>query len=403
VSPLLIEHCALFDPRRGAYVHDQHVLVEGGFVREVSSRPIRATAARRCDAAGLYVLPGLIDAHFHACGADLDVARVDAMPRSLLAQYARGALEAALARGFTTVRDAAGADVGLRIAIEQGLIRGPRLFHSGRAISQTGGHGDSRAPSELAMCGCVAGGTFVVADGVDAVRRAAREELRRGATQLKVFLSGGVLSPGDPLDRPQLADDELATVVAEAHARGTYVMAHAHTADAVRRCIAHGVRSIEHATLVDRPTATAAAAAGVFVTPTLAVLEALADPALPLAPAMRDKAVAVHNGAMLGFEALAAASVALGFGTDLLGPLMKRQGREFVLRAEVVGAAAALTSATLINARMLDCEGALGEIVPGAHADLVALDRDPLRDVSVLGDPARVRLLVKAGDVLQAP
>jgi imidazolonepropionase-like amidohydrolase len=217
-------------------------------------------------------MPGLIDAHFHAYATNLDLGKAEETPRSLHALEAHILLENALARGFTTVRDAAGADYGLAQATERGLIKGPRIFYSGRAITQTGGHGDSRAQS-VEGCACSSHGMSWVADGPDEVRKAAREELRKGANQIKIFVSGGISSPSDPVWMPQFSDEEIKAAVAEAASRRTYVLAHAYTADSIARAVRCGVRSIEHGNLIDRAAAEVVRAHEAFVVPTLAVSE----------------------------------------------------------------------------------------------------------------------------------
>lgn len=398
--PLIIENCRLFAPRAGRFIEDSHLLIENGMVREVSDIPLASSVARRIDVRGYSVLPGFIDAHFHAYGADFDVRKLDSMPISLLSQYARHALEDTLQRGFTTVRDAAGADIGLKLALDRGLIAGPRLFFSGRAIGQTGGHGDARAADHVSSCGCGYSGVLSqVADGADAVRLAAREQLRRGATQLKLFLSGGVISPTDPIWMPQMSAEEIRAAVEEAATRRTYVMAHAHTAQAVVRCIENGVRSIEHATMIDQPTARRVAQSDAFVVPTLIVLHLLSDAgeSLGLSPAMRAKAGEVNRYALQSLDALHAAGARIGFGTDLLGSLMIQQSQEFILRRQVMSAVDILRSATVINAELLGEPGRLGELVPGAHADLIAVKGDPLADIATLSDPLRLALVMKGG------
>lgn len=403
----LIDHCRLFDPRAGEFMEPRFIAAEDGLVREVSDHPIQVRADRRIDAAGRCVLPGLIDAHFHAYGADLDVRKLDSMPRSLLAQYARKSLEDALQRGFTTIRDAAGADIGLKLAIDRDLIIGPRLFISGLAISQTGGHGDPRPQDDessehASHCLCSYSGVLTrVADGSDAVRLAARDQLRKGADQIKIFVSGGVISPTDPIWMPQLTVDEIRASVEEAASRRTYVMAHAHTADAVRRCVENGVRSIEHATILDGETASLLAQRNAFAVPTLIVLQLLAQEgaAMGLSPSKVGKAVEVNEHAQRSLALLSEAGAKIGFGTDLLGRLMERQSHEFQLRRAVMGAADVLRSATIVNAELLGQSGRLGELVPGAHADLLVLDGDPLADMGVLADPARMLVVMKAGVV----
>ena len=274
----LFRHGRIFDGRSADLLEDVEVLVEGSRIAEVSDVPIRSATAEVVDLRGRTLMPGLIDAHFHAIAASPDLGAVEHMPPSLIAQHARANLEATLQRGFTTVRDAAGADYGLFRAIEAGLIAGPRLFYSGHALSQTGGHGDFRSyESGPAICSCGLGARHfsTVADGVPEVRRAAREELRRGATQIKIMGSGGVSSPSDPISNLQYSEEEIRAAVWEAHSWGTYVMAHVYTPEAIRRCVEYGVRSVEHANLIDAGTAAFAAERGAFVVPTLATYESL--------------------------------------------------------------------------------------------------------------------------------
>lgn len=401
---ILLQNCRLFDSHAGATLEDRHVLVEGERIREVSDRPIKADGAERLDLRGRTLLPGLIDAHFHALAADPDFARLDAMPRSLLHQHARVLLEAALRRGFTTVRDAGGADYGLAMAIKAGLIEGPRLFFSGRALTQTGGHADFRSPeaghSGVCLCGQGSNVFGTIADGVPAVRQAAREELRKGATQIKIMASGGVSSPSDPIWNLQYSEEEIRAIVWEARSWRTYVMAHAYTAEAIARCVDFGVRSIEHANLIDAPTAERCAAAGAFVVPTLVTYDALerfgADLGLP--PVSLEKLKVVRAAGVQSLEVLKAAGVAIGFGTDLLGAMQVHQSREFAIRREVLSPAEILRSATAVNARLLNAQADLGVIAPGAFADLLVVDGDPLADLALLeGEGTNMPVIMKAG------
>ena len=345
-----------------------------------------------------------IDAHFHCLAADTDLAKVEAMAPSLLAQHARHLLEAALRRGFTTVRDAAGADYGYAAAVESGLIRGPRIFYAGKALTQTGGHGDFRGLETTGCCACAAGGgTFsIIADGVSAVRRAAREELRKGASQIKIMASGGVSSPRDPIDNLQYSEEEIRAIVWEARSWGRYVMAHAYSAEAIRRCVAFGVRSIEHANLIDAETAAFCAEKGAFVVPTLAAYDGLArdGKALGFPDWGLEKLDKVLEAGRQSLDILRSAGVKLGFGSDLLGGLQRYQSNEFLIRREVLSAEEILISATSGNARLLQAEGSLGVVRVGALADLIAVDGDPFRDLGLLQeDGARIPLIIKDGDI----
>ncbi len=276
---IVLENCTVFDGGAPELAEGMHLLIDGEQIVVVADRPITAEGARIIDLGGRTLMPGLIDAHVHVIATSLDLGRLGEEPATLTAARARPILQAMLARGFTTVRDAAGADWGLALAVEQGLIDGPRLFFSGRALSQTGGHGDFRPRSwdgvDTCACCSTAAGFAVVVDGVAAVQRAAREELRRGASQIKIMASGGVASPSDPVWNLQFSDDEIRAAVWEAKSWQTYVMAHAYTPEAIARCVRLGVRSIEHGNLIDAETAALMAAEDAFLVPTLVTYEAL--------------------------------------------------------------------------------------------------------------------------------
>ena len=403
----LFRHGKIFDGTGEELLEDVEVLVEGARIVEVSDVPIRSGTAEVVDLRGRTLMPGLIDAHFHAIAASPDLGAVEHMPVSLIAQHARANLEGTLQRGFTTVRDAAGADYGLSRAIKAGLIAGPRLFYSGHALSQTGGHGDFRSyESGPALCSCGLGARHfsTVADGVPEVRRAAREELRRGATQIKIMGSGGVSSPSDPISNLQYSEEEIRAAVWEAHSWGTYVMAHVYTPEAIRRCVEFGVRSVEHANLIDAGTAAFAAERGAFVVPTLATYESLGrrGASLGLPKVSLDKLGAVSDAGVASLEILRDAGVKTGFGTDLLGAMHEDQLTEFGIRARVLPSAEILRQATSLNAELLGRPGEIGTVAPGALADLIVVDGDPIADLGVLsGRGERISLIMKDGRVFK--
>ena len=400
---IVFEGCRVFDGASAEPREDATVVVEDGRIKEVADGALGVPAdAERVACGGRTLMPGLIDAHFHALLVDLNIPALDDMPASLLHQHARHNLEGALRRGFTTVRDAGGADLGLALAVERGLIAGPRILFAGRGLSQTGGHGDMRKQTRFEPCGCAGyhGPLTQVADGVDAVRQVVREELRKGAHQIKMMVSGGVLSPTDPIWMDQYSDEEIRVGVEEAATRRTYVMAHAHTASAVRRCAELGVRSIEHGTLIDAEAAEAAAAAGAFVVPTLVTLFAMIESGdqFGLPKIFAEKLQGLGEDGLRSLDICRTAGVPMGFGTDLVGPLHDRQSQEFLIRGQVLPPVEVLRSATSINAALMQRSGELGTIAPGALADILVVDGDPLGDLGLLqGQGRHIPVIMKDG------
>jgi imidazolonepropionase-like amidohydrolase len=403
MAAIIFANCAVLDGTSAERREDHHVLVEGRHIREVSDRPIASRAAETVDLAGRTLIPGLIDAHVHVLAVDANLTRLSDRPVTLLTLQAAKILEGMLPRGFTTVRDAGGADGGLAEAVEDGLVRGPRIFPSGSALSQTGGHGDTRPRTQSAVtCACCEGGAALsrIADGVAECRRAARDELRKGATQIKILASGGVASPYDPIWDLQYSEAEVRAVVEEARAWRTYVLAHAYSPEAIRRSIDFGVRSIEHGNLIDRATAEHVAGANAFVVPTLVTYDALhrfgrelGFPEISMA-----KLAEVREAGLRSLEILQAADVKIGYGTDLLGPMHRHQSREFVIRAEAMSPFDIIRSATIVNAELLNRTGELGVIAPGARADLITVDGSPLTDLSVLdGQDEHINHIMKDG------
>jgi imidazolonepropionase-like amidohydrolase len=402
-TSLIFHNARLFDGEADHLLEGMSVFVEGDRIREVSDRKIAGSSAEHIDLGGRTLMPGLIDCHFHAYATSLDLGKAGETPRSLHALEAHILLENALMRGFTTVRDAAGADYGLAQATERGLIKGPRIFYAGRAITQTGGHGDFR-PQSMEMtetCHCVVNPTMSwVADGPDEVRKAAREELRRGANQIKIFVSGGISSPSDPVWMPQFSDEEIKVAVAEAATRRTYVMAHAYTADSIARSVRCGVRSIEHGNLIDRAAAKVVKEHDAFVVPTLVTYDSFhkfgKESGAP--DHLLRKLEDVRTAGLKALSILADVGVQTGFGTDLLGVLHVYQSEEFIIRSEVMKPADILRSATSVNAKILNRVGELGVVKTGALADLIAVDGDPLRDLSVLTHQgAHIPIIMKGG------
>ncbi|MGH7101205.1 MAG: amidohydrolase family protein [Acetobacteraceae bacterium] len=388
MSGFLFSGGRFLDPRRDALVEGIEVLVEDGLVKEVSDRPIASQSAERIALGGRTLMPGLIDAHIHIVLAEVNLALLSDVPLTLLAAKGSVAMRAMLMRGFTTLRDAGGADWGMKNARDSGLFLGPRLFISGQPISQSGGHGDFRRRTETRFgCPCCSGRTWTarVADGVPEVIAAVRDELRKGADQIKIMVSGGVASQADPLESVQYRMDEIEAAVEEATRFGTYVLAHAYTAEAIGRAVRGGVRTIEHGNLVDAPTARLMAERGAFLVPTLVAYDSLKKrgPQYGLTRYSLAKNEIVLEAGLSSLEICRAAGVKIGFGTDLLGQLQNDQMNEFTIRSAAMSAAEIIRSATIVNAEIVRREGKLGEIVPGAAADLLVVDGDPYRDLGV--------------------
>lgn len=395
----------LLDPERGTLTPGSHIVVEGTRIREVGDGAPLKTADLNIDAEGKTLMPGLIDAHVHAFLTSMDLSTLAGKPMTLHAFEAGKLLEGMLSRGFTTVRDAAGADWGLAAAVERGLIKGPRIFFSGRSISQTGGHGDLRPQWEdPPICACGAHSELIshIVDGVDAVRTAVRTELRRGAHQIKLMASGGVASPSDPLLSLQMSHEEMKVASDEARDWGTYTMAHAYSPDAIRRAVEAGVRSIEHGNLLDKDVARLMAKQGAFLVPTLVTYHTLHElgrdagfPEVSLA-----KLADVLHAGLESLEIAKRAGVEMGFGTDLLGHAHAQQCREFEIRSEVLSPLELIRSATTINAALLNQTGTLGTLREGATADLILVDGNPLENIAVLAQPeVHLKLVVKDGVV----
>jgi imidazolonepropionase-like amidohydrolase len=410
MNQILFTNARIFDGHNGDCAEGMQVLVEGERILEVSAGRIEAPGARVIDVAGRTLMPGMIDAHVHAFASDVSVQKVEALGEAYRTAHAVRMLAHALDCGFTTVRDIGGGHYGLYRAMADRLFAGPRYFYAGRMLSMTGGHGDMRPPEEYrrygSLCSCshAANSLCVIADGVDECIKATREELRQGVHCIKIMGSGGVASPTDPIWINQFREDEIRAIVNECAERRTYVAAHCHPASAIRRCVEFGVRSIEHGTLIDEETAAFVAERGAYIVPTLVILEQLVDMGrrLGFPPESQEKADYAWTKALDGLRLMRAAGVKVCFGTDLLGTLYTRQCREIELRAQVFTPLEVLRQLTSVTAEMMMLQGQLGCVAPGAFADLLVVDGDPLADVSLLarnGDALPV--IVRNGEVVR--
>lgn len=409
MTEFVVTNAALLDTDAGERRPGASVRVEEDRIVEVAEDGATIAAPDDIavfDAGGRTLMPGLIDAHVHASITTMDLAAMARRSPTRVGIETKVALERMLRRGFTTVRDAGGMDVGVKEALQVGLIAGPRVFRSGRVLSQTGGHGDV-APASLDphICTCAISSTSFahVADGVDAVRRAAREELKGGADQIKVMAGGGIATPTDPIDMVQYTEDEIRAAVEEAESRRTYAFAHAYIPESITRAVRAGVRSIEHGNLIDEAAAKEMASHGTYLVPTLVVYDQVAEfgRALNFPAASLAKLADVLDAGVGSVDLAQRAGVQLGLGTDLLGETQDAQAKELLLRADAQSNADVLRSATTVNAALLGRAGQLGVIVPGAYADLLVVDGDPLTDIGVLaGQGERLAMIVRAGDVV---
>jgi len=392
----------VFDSISGVVGLPSTVVIADGLIESVTVGDTVPAGAESLDLGGRIVLPGLIDCHVHVMAVHHDVWQLSMQPPSYITAQATHILEGMLERGFTTVRDAAGADYGVQLAIERGFLRGPRLFIAGAPLSQTGGHADIRPRGvKEFICTCAGLGLFpALADGVPEVRRAVREQLRDGANQIKIMAGGGVASPTDPIDGTQYSLEELTAACEEATAANTYVMAHAYSPRSITRAVQCGVRTIEHGNLLDEATAKVMKSEGAFLVPTLATYAVLADEGKRLlwSAEMLGKLDRVKDAGTQAIAIAKAEGIPIAFGTDLLGAMHPQQAIEWRLRSTVQTPVEILQSATSVAAKVLNQEGKLGVIAPGAHADLVVVNGDPTQDILLMCQPGKTLAgVMKAG------
>ncbi|WP_421861224.1 metal-dependent hydrolase family protein [Parvibaculum sp.] len=348
------------------------------------------------------MLPGFIDAHVHFRLATLDFAKLQRWSEVEFGIVMARLATETLQRGFTTVRDLGGDVEGLIRAIKAGIAEGPRIFRAGRMLTQTGGHGDAESgPRPVPACACEMRHTAfgIVADGPDAVRKAARHNLRDGSDFLKIHVSGGVASPADPLESVQYTPAEIAAACEEARHRQTYVAAHAYSAESIKMAVENGVHTIEHGNMIDSDSANAVARHGAIMVPTLSTYEAMellgrkmGFPAANLA-----KNSKVLEAGLRSLEIARDAGVTLGWGTDLIGESQARQRREFAIRSEAETPAEILRSMYVVNPKLCGMEGKIGTLAPGAAADIVLTRINPLENIAALGDEDAIERVFQAG------
>lgn len=420
-ADLVIVNARIFDGVHEKLREDAAVVVVQQKIVAVVDSNAAPAARERIDAGGRVLVPGLIDAHVHPTISIAISQLRDADPNYLAA---RGATEGRniLLRGFTTIRDMGGPSFGLKQAIDEGLVEGPRIFPSGAIISQTSGHGDFR--NRTAESRRFGGPTDAlermgygrIADGPDEVLTAVREQLRQGATQIKLAAGGGISSMYDPIDSVQYVEEELRAAVRAAADFGTYVAVHAYTPAAIRRSVEAGVRSIEHAHLIDEATMKLIAERSVYLSPQAYVFSGVfaaggaAAPAQPSAQSAKSAQVSVGLDRMMQLAKRYGVKVA--FGTDVFGSpkVFPWESREFGARLRWFSSFEILKQATSTNGELLAlsatrnpyAEGKLGVVEPGAWADFLLVEGNPLTDVRVLENPEQnLRLIVKNGRIVK--
>jgi imidazolonepropionase-like amidohydrolase len=399
----ILRNASVLDPEAGSLTPGQSVVVEGGRIADVGPGLTGPEDAVVLDVAGRTVMPGLIDAHTHPAIVDQELFDMAEWPPTYVAARASHALAGMLARGFTSIRDVGAGEIGLARAVEEGYFTGPRLFYGGKQLSQTGGAGDWRAPSRRVYDdNYYSPAIGVICDGVPEVRRAVREEVRRGAHHIKVYLSGAVDSPSDRVDSTQFSIEELNAIVEEATAANIYVTGHAYTSRAINRGLECGVRCIEHGNLMDASSIPVFQKFGAFYVPTIVTYHALTERARQgVLPAdVVGKLKEVIDGAIGALEMAHKAGIPIVYGTDLFADTHDWQLQEFIIRSQVQPPADLIRSATSTAARLLCREGELGVVAPGALADLLVIDGNPLDDIRVLTTPAQtLKLIMKQGTV----
>jgi imidazolonepropionase-like amidohydrolase len=412
---VLFKNVNIFNGTDDRLFENHQLLIEGNLIKAISAGEIETRAgATIIDGGGRTLMPGLTDAHVHLMLNDAPAKAIYEETWGYVGAQSVAAAKAMLLRGFTTVRDVGGPVGGLKQAIDEGLVAGPRILPSGPYISQTSGHADLET-SKAKLSPYFAGvpdkmeimGWGFVADGVPEVQKAAREVLRTGSSQLKVMAGGGVSSYYDPLDTTQYTLEEMKAAVTEAENWGTYVVVHAYTDRAVRMCIEAGVKSIDHGPFLTEETLKLMADKGVWLSPQAYLFGLTPEQLNIVGTPSESKMRQVNEGSANLLKWAKKHGVRIAWGTDLFGPPAKQaqQPQEFIARAAFFTPYEILKQATSDNAELFKLsgrrhpyqQGTLGVVEKGAYADLLLVDGNPLKDIELMADPGNFRIIMKDG------
>jgi len=404
----VFRNCTLLDCTGADPTPQTTVLVEGERITALGGpgKPAAAADAVVIDCDGRTLMPGLTDAHVHAAIIETDFTKARRESAATVAFRIKDVLEQTLQAGFTTIRDAFGLDWGFAQATNRGFVKGPRILYVGACLSQTGGHGDWREPyQQMQPLEGVYGLVAVprICDSPDAMRLAAREMLRMGAHGIKLMAGGGCMSPTDEIEHTQFTVEEMAAACYEARTVGKIALAHVYTPQGIMNAVRAGVRSIEHGNFLDDESAACMREAGAFFVPTLTTYflisaygEAEGVPASMLAKINKAKARGMDS-----LRVAQAAGLKIASGSDVLGSMQPFKSMELALKAEVLGAHAAIVSATRTNAELFGLADEIGTVEVGKRADLIVVDGNPLDDIGVLQNPDNVVLVMRDGQVFK--
>ena len=408
MSTTVFQNCTLLDCTGADPAPRSTVIVDGERITSVTRgvQPALPRGATVVDCAGRTLMPGLTDAHVHAAIVETDPHKAQHESPATLALRIKDVLEQTLQAGFTTVRDAFGLDWGFVQATERGYVKGPRILFVGACLTQTGGHGDWRAPHVKrapveGIHGLMAAPR--ICDSADEMRRAARETLRTGAHGIKIMAGGGCMSPTDEIEHTQFTVEEMAAACYEARTVGKFAMAHVYTPQGIMNAVQAGVRSIEHGNFIDEEAAACMKAAGAFFVPTLTtffLIDAYAD-AEKIPAKMVAKTRKAKERGMESLKIARAAGLQIASGSDVLASMQPFKSMELGLKAQVLGAHAAILSATKTNAELFGLADEIGTIEPAKRADLLVVSGNPLDDIAVLQDAANVVYGMRDGQVFK--